>query len=404
MGSLMIRELLNLPGYFVKDLQIEKNRIYITVEPETFPVCPNCNQAFIGTVKDVRYQTVEDLSISGRRCFLKVPKYRIDCTCGFSGTEELCWLNPYSRITNRFGEWIYAFCKRMTCIDVSRVFDVSKHMVYRLDKEGIQKELEKQEPLKPEKLGVDEISRKKGHVYATIVSAPNERKILEVLKGRKKEAIEGFYQQKGKDWCGNIKLACMDAWLGFRTPTQKNCKNAKIAFDHFHLAQYFSKAIDNLRISEAKNADQKDKEIYKGSRWLLLKRPENLKGNQKESLERLLKLNHNLYIAYILRDEFRQIFAGQSAHSRLIRLSNWIKNAKSAKISQINEFVETIEKWSPYIKNSLRENASNSFAEGLNAKIRVVQRMAYGYKDFDYLRLKIIQQFNFREVESIFDS
>jgi len=216
--------------------------------------------------------------------------------------------------------------------------------------------------------------------------------------------LEGFYQQKGKEWCENIKLACMDAWLGFRTPTQKRCKNAKIAFDHFHLAQYFSKAIDKLRIAETKKADEKNKEIYKGSRWLLLKRPENLKRNQIEPLERLLKLNQNLYIAYILRDEFRQIFAGESAHSRLVRLSNWIKNAKSADILEINEFVEIIEKWSPYIKNSLREKVSNSFAEGLNAKIRVVQRMAYGYKDFDYLRLKIIQQFNFREVKSIFDT
>lgn len=404
MGFLMLTELLDLPDYFVKKLKIENERIYITVESRMFPVCPKCNQSFIGTVKDRRYQTIEDLSVFGKRCFIHVPKIRINCSCGFRGTEEIKWLNPYSRVTNRFGAWIYAFCKRMTCIDVSRVFDISKHTVYRLDKEGIKKELENQEELNPEHLGVDEISRKKGHVYATIVTAPNERKIIDVLKGRKKQALEGLYLEKGKEWCLNIKLVCMDAWLGFRTPTEQYCKKAKIAFDHFHLAQHFSRAIDRLRIDEAKNASEEDKSVYKGSRWLLLKRPENLKENQKESLERLLKINQKLFITYILRDEFRQIFSGKSAHSRQIRFSNWIKKARIADISQLNDFVDNIEKWSPYIKNALRHNVSNSFAEGINAKVRVVQRMAYGYKDFEYLRLKIIQQFNFRDVKSIFET
>jgi len=400
----MLTELLNLPNYFVKNMKNVNNKIYLTVEAEFNPVCPQCLQSFIGTVKDRRYQTIEDLSVFGKRCFIKVPKNRIDCSCGYSGTENISWLDPYSRVTNRYRNWIYAFCKRMTCIDVSRVFGISKHMVYRLDKEGIRKELKTQESIEPEKLGVDEISRKKGHVYATIVTAPNERKVLDVLKGRKKEALETFYDQKGKEWCKKIKIVCMDAWLGFRTPTKKHCKKAKIAFDHFHLAQHFSKAIDKLRISETKNAETEHKDIYKGTRWLLLKKPERLKDDQKIALNSLLEINKNLFTAYILRSDFREIFSGQSAHSKLIRLSCWIKKAKSADIPQINEFVEKIEKWSPYIKNSLRLNVSNSFAEGINAKVRVIQRMAYGYKDFEYLRLKIIQQFNFRNVKSLFDT
>lgn len=400
----MLNRLVDLPNYFVKNMKIINNKIFITVESEFNPVCPECSQSFIGTIKDRRYQTVEDLSAFGKRCFIKVPKYRINCSCGYSGTEEISWLNPYSRVTNRYSNWIYAFCKRMTCIDVSRVFGISKHTVYKLDKEGIKHELEKQEPIKPDKLGIDEISRKKGHVYATIVTAPDERKILDVLKGRKKEVLETFYKQRGKEWCKKIRIVCMDAWLGFRTPTEEYCKNAKIAFDHFHLAQHFSRAIDKLRVAETKSAEIEDKEIYKGTRWLLLRRPEKLKDDQKAALDLLLKLNQKLFTAYILRSDFRQIYEGKTSHSRLIRLSNWIKKARAANISQINEFVDNIEKWQPYIKNSLRLNVSNSFAEGINAKVRVIQRMAYGYKDFEYLKLKIIQQFNFRDVKSVFET
>jgi len=100
----------------------------------------------------------------------------------------------------------------------------------------------------------------------------------------------------------------MDAWLAYRKVIKKYCTQAVICFDHFHLAQHFSKAIDKLRVHEAKKAGKENKEFYKGTRWLLLKRPENLKEEQDVALQELFKINEKLYKAYILRDEFRQIF------------------------------------------------------------------------------------------------
>jgi transposase len=403
MGLETITELLGLPGYFVKDIKIEKNKIFLTVDRHDYPKCPRCNREYLEAPKDSRVQTVEDVSAFGRRCYIRLWKFRIECECGYRGTESIEWLNRYGRVTDRYQKWIYAFCKRMTGIDVARIFGISKHTVYRLDKEGIEQELSEQKPIKPKRISIDEISRKKGHHYATIISAPNERKVLEVSKGRKMVDLVPFFEQKGRTWCKRIETVTMDAWLAYRKAIKKYCKNARICFDHFHLAQYFSKAIDKLRVSEARKVDKDEREIYKGTRWLLLKRPEKLREDQKGKLDRLLEVNKNLYKAYILRDEFRQVFEGMSAHSRLIRLTIWIQKAKVARISQITGFVKLIEKWEPFIRNSLRKGYSNSFAEGINTKVRVIQRMAYGYKDFEYLRLKIIQQFNFREIKSVFD-
>jgi len=403
MGLETITELLGLPSHFVKDIQVKRDKIFLTVERRGYPVCPRCGNRFQEVPKDNRLQVVEDLSVFGKRCFIQLWKFRIECGCGYRGTELVEWLNRYERVTVRYQKWIYAFCKRMTGIDVARIFGISKHTVYRLDREGIEQELSEQKPIKPKRISIDEISRKKGHHYATIISAPDERKVLEVAKGRKMVDLVPFFEQKGAKWCQRIKAVTMDAWLAYRKAVKKYCPNAVICFDHFHLAQYFSKAIDKLRINEARKADKDEREIYKGTRWLLLKRPEKLKEDQKGKLDRLLEVNKNLYKAYILRDEFRQVFDGFSAHSRLIRLTLWILKAKSARISQITGFVKLIEKWEPFIRNSLRENYSNSFAEGINTKVRVIQRMAYGYKDFEYLRLKIFQQFNFREIESVFD-
>lgn len=403
MGLETITELLGLPGYFVKDIKIEKEKIFLTVERQGYPICPRCGKKCYEAPKDNRVQVVEDLSVFGKRCYIWVWKFRIECRCGYHGTELIGWLSRYERVTVRYQKWIYAFCKRMTGIDVARIFGISKHTVYRLDKEGIEKELSEQKPIKPKRISIDEISRKKGHHYATIISAPDERKVMDVVKGRKMVDLVPFFEQKGVKWCKRIESVTMDAWLAYRKAIKKYCENAIICFDHFHLAQYFSKAIDKLRVNEVRKVDKDEKEIYKGTRWLLLKRPEKLREDQKGKLDRLLDLNKNLYKAYILRDEFRQVFAGPSAHSRLIRLTLWIQKARTARLSQITGFVKLIEKWEPFIQNSLREDCSNSFAEGINTKVRVIQRMAYGYKDFEYLRLKIIQQFNFREVKSVFD-
>jgi transposase len=399
----LITQLWGQAGYFVKEIFVEGRDVVLIVEREGYPICPRCKQLHLISVKDRRMQEVEDLSVFGKRCYVRLWKDRIECGCGYKGTEEVEWLKRYSRVTVRYQRMLYQFCKRMTGIDVARLFGRSKNSVYSIDKEGIEEELSKQKPISPSRLSIDEISRKKGHHYATIISSPEEKKVLEVVKGRKTEDISLFFKEKGLKWCNKIEAVTMDAWLAFRKAVKKYCTNAVICFDHFHLAQHFSRAIDKLRVHEARKADEGEKEIYKGTRWLLLKNPERLKTDEKETLDRLLEVNKNLYKAYILRDEFRQVFEGESSHSRLIRLTKWIRKAKSVRIQQIRSFVKLIERWEEYIKNSLRNNYSNSFAEGLNNKVRVIQRMAYGYKDFDYLRLKIIQQFNFREIISIFD-
>ena len=404
MGLEILTELLSYTDWEVNNYILKDKIIYLELEKNSYPICPKCGQSYMHAPKDVRQQVIEELPIWGKRCYIKINKYRINCSCGFKGTEEIDFLENYSRKTKRYQKWIYIFCKRMTGLDVARIFSISKQTVYKLDKEGIKRELSEQKDLYPSAISVDEISTKKGHNYATIIAAPNEKKILDVLSGRKKVPMNDFFRKKGENWCKNIISASMDAWLAFRRAVQENCENAIICFDHFHLAQHFSKAIDKLRIKEARKAGKDEKDIYKGTRWLLLRRPEKLKADQKEMLDNLLDINKSLYTAYLLRNTFRQIFHGPTARSRLIRLTNWIKLAKQAKIPEITEFVKKIERWEPYVRNSLRLNNSNSFSEGLNNKIRVIQRMAYGYKDFDYLRLKIIQQFNFRDTVSIYDT
>lgn len=361
-------------------------------------LCPECGQG-VGFCTRQRPQKVRDLGWAGRRVEIHFMKRDIRCACGYSGVEALGWLSRYERATNRFRDQVYQLAKRMCGTDVAVLAGISRNTVYDLDWEGIEQEKKEQPPLKPEHLGIDEISIRKGHHYATVVSAPKLRKVLDVLKTRKKAALTAFFENQGKNWCGRIRTASMDAWKAFRTAVHQYCGRAVICYDHFHITMHLSRAIDSLRVREARKQDKAGKEVYKGTRWLLLMNQENLKTEQRQDLDQLLKLNQKLAKAHILKEQLREVFKGPTPRSRLRRFSVWRKQLRSVRgAPSLRAFAKKIESWRPYILNALRENVSNGFSEGMNNKIRVVQRMAYGYKDFDYFRLKVIQQFNFRHL------
>jgi transposase len=398
----IISEILGLQGWQVKevvfgsagkDLELHIERR----DPGAF--CPECGQT-VGFCTRQRSQRIRDLGWAGKRVALQFIKRDIRCTCGYSGVESLEWLSRYERATSRFRDQVYQLAKRMCGTDVAKVAGMGKDAVYELDREGIEREWKEQPPLQPDHLGMDEISIRKGHHYATIISAPKLKKILDVLKTRKKVALTGFFEAKGKDWCQKIRTASMDAWKAFRTAVQKHCCRAAICYDHFHITMHLSRAIDILRVQEARKQNKAGQEVFKGTRWLLLKNQEHLKETERQDLDQLLKLNKKLAKAHLLKEQLREVFKGPTPRSRLRRFSLWQKMLRSVRgAPSIRAFSKKVNAWRPYILNALRENVSNSFGEGLNNKVRLVQRMAYGYRDFDYFRLKVIQQFNFRRLE-----
>jgi transposase len=396
----IINDIVRLQGWVAKDMAVIEGKVLeIMLGRENgVAFCPECKQGVMFSTRK-RIQKVRDLAWAGLKTELIFEKWDIRCECGYEGVEWLAWLSRYERSTKRFREQVYQLGKRMSGTDVAKVAGISKNTVYELDKEGIEQEKREQKPLKPDHLGMDEISIRKGHHYATVISAPKLGKVVEVVKTRKKAILDAFFEGQGKDWCERIRTAAMDAWRAFRTSVMEHCKGAVICFDHFHITQHLSRAIDKLRVSEARKQKKAGKEVFEGTRWLLLKNQENLKAEEKADLDKLLKLNQKLAKAYLLKEALREVFKGPTPRSRLKRFSLWRKQLGSVRgAPSMKTFARQIEAWRPYILNALRENVSNSFGEGLNNKIRLIQRMAYGYKDFEYFRLKVIQQFNFRSL------
>lgn len=184
----------------------------------------------------------------------------------------------------------------------------------------------------------------------------------------------------------------MDMWKAFRNSTQKNAPQAAILFDKFHIVKHLSDALDEVRRSEYKRVTGEDRSFIKGQRYVLLSRRENLTDDRRKNLERLLQANARLNIAYLLREQFEQLWDYANAEDMRAFFDAWRDQIQDQDIKPYEKFAAMIEKhWDGIAAHSQpTHNVPLGFVEGFNNKIRVIQRKAYGLRDEEYLKLKIL--------------
>lgn len=318
---------------------------------------------------------------------------RVKCrTCG-SKKERLSFLSAKTNFTLRFATLIGGLCRAMTIQDVARRMNLDWHTVKDLDKIYMREQLRLAGPPKPSVIGVDEISIKKGHSYRIVVSDLEARRAIWFGgAGRTEADMDLFYAFLGKRNSQKIKLAVMDMWPPFRTSTERNAPKAVVLFDKFHIVKHLADALDDIRRSEYKRLTDDDRKFIKGQRYVLLSRRENLSDDGRKNLEQLLQANARLNIAYLLREQFEQLWDYASADDMRAFFDNWRKQLVGADLIPYEKFSKLVDKhWNGIAAHSLPTHTIPlGFVEGLNNKIRVIQRRAYGLRDEEYLALKIL--------------
>ena len=266
------------------------------------------------------------------------------------------------------------------------------HAVKDLDKLYMREQLRLAGPPVPRVIGVDEISIRKGHSYRIIVSDLEARRAIWFGgAGRTEADMDLFYASLGKENAEKIRLAVMDMWKAFRNSTKKNAPQAAILFDKFHVVKHLSDALDDIRRSEYKRVTGDDRSFIKGQRYVLLSRRENLTGDKRKNLERLLQANARVNVAYLLREQFEQLWDYADAGDA--RFSDaWREQLRDQDLAPYEKFARMIEKhWDGIAAHCQPTHTIPlGFVEGLNNKIRVIQRKAYGLRDEEYLKLKIL--------------
>jgi len=310
--------------------------------------------------------------------------------------ERLDWLAHNPRYTARFALHVGHLCRSMTNKAVAELERLHDSTVKELSKLYMGEQVRRAGMPAPRAIGIDEIAIHKGHDYRVVVSDLEQgRPIWFGGSGRRETDIDQFFTALGAEKSARIELAVMDMWRPFRTSVNKNAPQAAIVFDKFHIMRHLSNALDQVRRDEYKRLQGRDRHYIKGQRYTLLSHREHLSLDGRQALSKLLKANKRLNTAYLLKESFGHLWSYRSERGARKFFDRWKQSLRWQRLKPYQKFVQMIEKHWDGIASYCRpeHKVSLGLVEGLNNKIRVIQRSAYGYRDEEYLKLKIIASF-----------
>src|SRR5947209_8338224 len=358
-------------------------------------LCGVCGQAS-WTYYDQRPRRARDLSCGDKRVSLAYSLRRVYCgRCGGVKSERLDWLADNPLYTKRFAFFVGRRCRETAIKEVAQELFLDWHTVKELDKQYMREQLRRAGNPAPRVIGIDEIAIAKGHQYRIVVSdLERGRAIWFGGQDRSEASLNEFFAWLGPKKCRKIRLAVMDMWQAFRNATRKqgNAPQAVILFDKFHVLDHLGKAMDQVRKQEYARLAGADRRFIKGQRYTLLSHWENLSLEGRKALGLLFKANRRLNKAYLLKESFDQLWDYWSPGWARRFFDNWRAALRWQRLQPFEKFARMIEAhWDGIAAYCQAENkVALGFVEGFNNKIRAIQRRAYGFRDEEYLRLKIL--------------
>lgn len=357
-------------------------------------ICGTCGKT-CRSFYDQETRRVRDLNCGDLRIYLELSIRRVDCPhCQGVRQERLDFLAENHRYTRRFAFDTGRRCARSSIKDIARETHLDWHAVKNLEQEYMAEQLRRAGNPAPKQIGIDEVSIAKGQTYRITVSdLKRKRPIWFGGEDRRESSMDEFYRGLGAKKAQGIKLAVMDMWEPFRLSTEKNAPQAAILYDKFHVLNHLSEALDEVRRSEYQRLEAKgDRRFIKGQRYNLLSHWANLKYRGRQALKLLFAANKRLNVAYFLKESFGQLWDYEREGNALRFFSNWWDALRWQRLKPYEKFARMIlGHWRGIAAYCQPENkVSLGFVEGINNKIRVIQRRAYGLRDEEYLRLKVL--------------
>jgi transposase len=392
MSTSLLYQAFGIRGYRYVRSEFVERMVIFTIEQERGRLrCPVCGSAAVTAHGgDIRLFRLVPIGGKETRLSLRIP--RVEChVCQLTRQVRLPFADPRRTYTHAFERYAAQLCRHMTIQDVARHLQVGWDTIKDIEKRYLLRRFGKPKLHKLKQIAIDEIAVGKGHHYVTVVLNLLSGAVVFVGDGRDAAALQPFWRRLRRAGA-KIQAVATDMSPAYIRAVEDNLPGAVHVFDHFHVIKLFNDKLSNLRRELHHEAtSQMHKKVLKGTRWLLLKNPENLdpKRGERERLEEALRINRPLATAYYLKEDLRQIWGQPDKTTGRRVLDDWIRRAEASGIRMLEQFARTLVLHRRGILAWYDCRISTGPLEGTNTKIQVMKRQAYGFRDKEFLRLKI---------------
>ena len=385
-------------GFVYQDARFSSDHksIEVAMRPRkgSAAICSRCHQPAPGydRLAERRY---EFIPFWGFLVFLLYSMRRVDCRrCQAVVVEEVPWGNGKHQLTNAYMLFLARWARRLSWKETAEAFRTSWEKVFNAVEHVVTWGLEHRTLGRIDAIGVDEIQYAKGHKYLTLVYQIDLglTRLLWVGKERTTESFREFFTLIGDDLASRIMFVCSDMWQPYLKVIREKCSEALHILDRFHIVAKMNQALDDVRAEESRRMRREGKEpVLKKSRWLLLKRKQNLKSDQRFRLRDLLRYNLRTVRAYLLKEAFQQLWDYNSPVWAGKFLDEWCRQVMRSRIEPMKKIARSLRKHRELILNYFRAQKllSSGVVEGLNNKAKVTMRKSYGFRTFRALELAL---------------
>jgi transposase len=393
MSTSLLYHAFGIRGYRYSRTDYENGETIFTIhqEPGTYR-CAACGSSRVISRGQVE-RRFRCLPIGSRATFVALPIPRVECqACALVRQVDVLFADSRRSYTRSFERYALELSRSMTIRDVARHLNVGWDLIKEIQKRDLSRRYAKPKLKHLRCIAIDEIAVAKGHRYLTVVMDLTSGAVVFIGDGKGADALKPFWKRL-RPSKAKIAAVAMDMSAGYWGAVMTHMPKAKIVFDHFHVIKLFNDKISDLRRALYREAtDVMQKAVLKGTRWLLLKNPENLDAekNEKQRLEEALALNKPLATAYYMKDDLRRFWNQPGKTFATTFLDGWIRRANASGIKVLQQMAKTLAAHRTGLLAYYDVMISSGPMEGTNNKIKTMKRQAYGFRDMEFFKLKIL--------------
>jgi len=393
MSTSLIYHAFGATTYTYRSTEYKGGAIFIRVDKKPqYQRCVECRCRDV-IREGVEEYTLRTLPIGGKAVFLVVCLHVLRCKrCGALRQESRDVADPRKSYTKAFARYVLDLVKHMTISAVAKHLRVGWDLVKSILKSDLERKAKHISWRQVRRIAIDEIAIRKGHKYMTVVVDLDSGRVLYTAEGKDHECLEPFFQRLRRSGA-RLKAVAMDLSKAFAQAVQLYWPHeVAIVHDHYHIVSNMNDVIDKVRRDEQNRVEGQGKQVIKGSRYLLLRAREKLETmpDKQARLNTLLAINETLHKVYLLKEDLRLFWSQLFKDDAKDFIEKWIKEARAMDNPYVTRFAKTVESHIEGILAWYDHPISSGPLEGLNNKIKVLKRSAYGFRDPEFFGLRIL--------------